>query len=83
MSPDCDAVLEVGRPKGGRAGARRHVPGETAEYRAARDRLLEQEVELRRSIEAVAATRRALPPGGAVAEDYVFDGAGPTAPPTE
>ena len=52
-------------------------PGESAEYRAARDRLLEQEAELRRAIEAVAAARRVLPPGGAVAEDYVFQEAGP------
>lgn len=50
-------------------------PGESAEYRAARDRLLEQEVELRRAMEAVAAARRALPPGGTVPEDYVFEGA--------
>jgi predicted dithiol-disulfide oxidoreductase (DUF899 family) len=40
-------------------------PGESAEYRAARDRLLEQETDLRRAIEAVAAARRELPPGGA------------------
>ena len=39
-------------------------PGESAEYRAARDRLLEQEIELRRAMEAVAAARRELPPGG-------------------
>jgi predicted dithiol-disulfide oxidoreductase (DUF899 family) len=51
-------------------------PGESAEYRAARDRLLEQEIELRRATEAVAAARRELPPGGAVPEDYVFQGAG-------
>jgi predicted dithiol-disulfide oxidoreductase (DUF899 family) len=50
-------------------------PGESAEYRAARDRLLEQEIELRRSMEAVALARRELPPGGAVPEDYVFQGA--------
>jgi len=49
-------------------------PGESAEYRAARDRLLEQEIELRRATEAVAAARRALPPGGEVPEDYVFAG---------
>jgi predicted dithiol-disulfide oxidoreductase (DUF899 family) len=48
-------------------------PGESAEYRAARDRLLAQEIELRRAMEAVAAARRGLPPGG-VAEDYVFEG---------
>ena len=51
------------------------LPGESAEYRAARDRLLEQEIELRRSMESVAAARRELPPGGAVPEDYVFQGA--------
>ncbi|MBO0701411.1 MAG: DUF899 family protein [Candidatus Dormibacteraeota bacterium] len=49
-------------------------PGESAEYRAARDRLLTQEIELRRAMEALAAARRALPPGGAVPEDYVFQG---------
>jgi predicted dithiol-disulfide oxidoreductase (DUF899 family) len=48
-------------------------PGESADYRAARDRLLEQEIQLRRAMEAVAAARRALPPGGVVPEDYVFD----------
>jgi predicted dithiol-disulfide oxidoreductase (DUF899 family) len=47
-------------------------PGESAAYRAARDRLLEQEIELRRAMEGVAAARRALPPGGAVIEDYAF-----------
>ena len=48
-------------------------PAESAEYRAARDRLLGQEIELRRAMEAVAAARRALPAGGLVAHDYVFD----------
>jgi predicted dithiol-disulfide oxidoreductase (DUF899 family) len=52
-------------------------PGDSAEYRAARDRLLEQEIEERRAMEAVAAARRELPPGGEVPEDYVFQGAGP------
>jgi predicted dithiol-disulfide oxidoreductase (DUF899 family) len=47
-------------------------PGESPEYRAARERLLEQEIELRRAMEAVAATRRRLPPGGVIPEDYVF-----------
>jgi predicted dithiol-disulfide oxidoreductase (DUF899 family) len=51
-------------------------PGESHEYRVARERLLEQEIELRRTMEAVAAERRDLPPGGAVPEDYVFQGAG-------
>jgi len=52
-------------------------PGESAEYRAARNRLLDQEVELRRATEAVAAARRQLPPGGVVPQDYVFRGKGP------
>ena len=57
-------------------------PGESADYRAARDRLLEEEIELRRSMEAVAAARRELPPGGVVPEDYVFEGQGPDGVPT-
>jgi predicted dithiol-disulfide oxidoreductase (DUF899 family) len=52
-------------------------PGESADYRAARSRLLEQEVELRRAMEAVAVARRQLPPGGVVPQDYVFQAAGP------
>ena len=48
-------------------------PGESREYRLARNQLLEAEIELRRTIERVAAQRRALPPGGAVADDYVFE----------
>ncbi len=48
-------------------------PGESGEYRLARNRLLEAEIELRRMTERVAAQRRALPPGGAVPEDYVFE----------
>jgi predicted dithiol-disulfide oxidoreductase (DUF899 family) len=47
-------------------------PGESTEYRAARDRLLSEEIELRRRMEAVAAARRELPPGGAIPQDYVF-----------
>jgi predicted dithiol-disulfide oxidoreductase (DUF899 family) len=52
-----------------------HYPGESAEYREARNRLLDAEIELRRATEAVAELRRALPPGGPVPEDYVFEGA--------
>ncbi|TMA58547.1 MAG: DUF899 domain-containing protein [Deltaproteobacteria bacterium] len=48
-------------------------PGESDAYRAARDRLLEREIELRGALEAVAALRRELPLGGRVKEDYVFD----------
>jgi predicted dithiol-disulfide oxidoreductase (DUF899 family) len=52
-------------------------PGESAEYRTERNRLLEQEIELRRTMEAVAAARRRLPPGGIVPQDYVFQTQGP------
>jgi predicted dithiol-disulfide oxidoreductase (DUF899 family) len=51
-------------------------PGESSEYREARDRLLDAEVELRRAVEAVASQRRELPHGGEVPEDYVFEEAG-------
>lgn len=51
-------------------------PGESSEYRTARDHLLTQEIDLRRTMEAVAVARRELPPGGLVPEDYVFDGLG-------
>src|ERR1700759_423502 len=53
-------------------------PGKSKEYRAARDRLLQQEIELRRAAEAAAEARRALPPGGEIPTDYVFqDVSGP------
>jgi predicted dithiol-disulfide oxidoreductase (DUF899 family) len=58
-------------------------PGESAEYRTARDGLLEREIELRREMEAVAEARRALPPGGAVPEDYSFEGSGADGKPKE
>ena len=48
-------------------------PGESEEYRRERNRLLQAEARLRRTIEQVAAQRRALPPGGVVADDYRFD----------
>ena len=53
-------------------------PGESREYRLARDRLLQREIELRRAMEAVAGTRRELPAGGPVPCDYVFQGEGPS-----
>ena len=49
-------------------------PGESAGYRAARDGLLRDEIELRRHIEQVAARRRGLPLGGLVPQDYLFEG---------
>jgi predicted dithiol-disulfide oxidoreductase (DUF899 family) len=48
-------------------------PGESEEYRRERNRLLEAEVALRRTIEQVAAQRRALPLGGVVPDDYRFE----------
>ncbi|MDB4888916.1 MAG: hypothetical protein JWL61_771, partial [Gemmatimonadetes bacterium] len=57
-------------------------PGESAEYRAARDQLLQQEIELRRATEAVAVARRNLPPGASVAENYVFQEIGADGVPT-
>jgi predicted dithiol-disulfide oxidoreductase (DUF899 family) len=47
-------------------------PGESEAYRNARNELLAAEADLRRNIEAVAAKRRGLPPGGKLPEDYVF-----------
>lgn len=47
-----------------------HFPNESAEYRAARNSLLIEEIELRRQIERVAAQRRALPTGGGIPKDF-------------
>jgi predicted dithiol-disulfide oxidoreductase (DUF899 family) len=47
-------------------------PNESPEYRAARNALLAEEIELRRHVERVAAMRRALPHGGKAAPDYRF-----------
>jgi predicted dithiol-disulfide oxidoreductase (DUF899 family) len=48
-------------------------PGESDEYRRARDELLQAEIDLRRQAEQVAAARRELPLGGLVSTDYAFD----------
>ena len=48
-------------------------PNESPAYREARNALLGAEIALRRQTEAVAKMRRALPPGGEVPEDYVFE----------
>lgn len=55
------------------AFARMAFPGESPTYREARNALLDAEIALRRQTEAVAAMRRALPPGGEAPEDYVFE----------
>jgi predicted dithiol-disulfide oxidoreductase (DUF899 family) len=49
-------------------------PNESMAYREARNALLAEEMELRRQVERVADHRRALPMGGEVKEDYVFEG---------
>jgi len=48
-------------------------PNESSKYRRARATLLKQEAALRSEMESVAARLRALPPGGAVPEDYIFE----------
>ncbi len=56
-----------------------NYPNESPEYRAARNMLLAEEIELRRHVERVAARRRALPPGGKLAKDFeLVSAAGPT-----
>jgi predicted dithiol-disulfide oxidoreductase (DUF899 family) len=51
----------------------KQFPNEDQKYRVARHKLLEEEIELRRHSERVAQMRRALPMGGKLKEDYVFD----------
>ena len=48
-------------------------PNESAEYRKARNSLLVEEIALRQQIETVAQQRRALPSGGSVPQDYIFE----------
>ena len=55
------------------AQSTRRFPGESTAYRKARNALLAEEIELRRHIERVAVQRRALPPGGELAQDYRFE----------
>jgi predicted dithiol-disulfide oxidoreductase (DUF899 family) len=50
------------------------IPNESGAYRAARNKLLAEEIELRRHIERVSEMRRALPPGGEVTGEYRFIG---------
>jgi Bacterial protein of unknown function (DUF899) len=58
-------------------------PNESTDYRVTRNQLLKREIELRRMTEEVAAARHALPPGGIVPQDFVFQQAEPGATPTE
>jgi predicted dithiol-disulfide oxidoreductase (DUF899 family) len=47
-------------------------PGETLEYRSARDALVQAEKDLRDRTEEVARQRRQLPLGGPIPTDYPF-----------
>jgi hypothetical protein len=49
-----------------------HYPNESAEYRAARNELLIEEIELRRHLERIASQRRALPAGGEIPQDFLL-----------
>ena len=48
-------------------------PNESKAYRKARNKLLEEEIVLRRQIERVAELRRELPPGGRIVTEYQFE----------
>ncbi|WP_031358885.1 DUF899 family protein [Caballeronia sordidicola] len=62
------------QPAAALARSPRRFPGESTQYRTARNALLAEEIELRRHIERVAAQRRALPAGGEAPQDYRFEG---------
>jgi predicted dithiol-disulfide oxidoreductase (DUF899 family) len=47
-------------------------PGESREYREARQELLAEEIEFRRHMTRLAAQRQALPPGPTIKKDYRF-----------
>ena len=57
--PDLKSAAELAAP-----ALQRPYPNDSAEYRRARVRLLEEEIELRRKVESVARMRRELPLGG-------------------
>ena len=59
-------------------GAARPYPNDSAEYRKARERLLAEEIELRRFAERVAKMRRELPLGGEALDFRIEDEEGKT-----
>jgi predicted dithiol-disulfide oxidoreductase (DUF899 family) len=69
-----DGSAQTLKPSQALAESTRRFPGESMQYRSARNALLAEEIELRRHIERVAALRRALPPGGELPQDYRFEG---------
>jgi predicted dithiol-disulfide oxidoreductase (DUF899 family) len=52
--------------------AKNPFPGESAEYRRAREALLAEEIEVRRHLTRVTEQRRALPPGPVIRKNYRF-----------
>src|SRR6185312_3841897 len=52
--------------------AKTPFPGESTDYRKAREALLAEEIEFRRHMTRLAAQRRALPPGPVIAKNYRF-----------
>ncbi|MBI1406140.1 MAG: DUF899 domain-containing protein [Caulobacter sp.] len=62
MSASADSLAALRTPRA----------GESADYAAARTRLLAEEIALQRHIDQVAELRRALPPGPEVTADYRF-----------
>lgn len=56
----------------------KRFPGESDDYRVARDKLLSAERSLRSNIGEIARLRQALPPGGPLKEDYLFTDASGT-----
>jgi predicted dithiol-disulfide oxidoreductase (DUF899 family) len=54
------------------SGAKTPFPGESPEYRAARQALLAEEIEFRRHMTRLVEQRKALPPGPVIDKDYRF-----------
>lgn len=73
MAKKAKRKAAVKRKPAPRALHQERFPGESGAYRAARNNLLKAEIELRKKMEAVAALRRKLPPGGPIPEDYEFE----------
>ena len=68
-----DGSAQTLKPAQALAESTRRFPGESTQYRSARNALLAEEIELRRHIERVAEQRRALPPGGEVKKNSQFE----------
>ncbi len=63
---------ETLKPAADLAALRTPWPGESTEHAAARERLLAEEIELRRHMTRVTEQRQALPPGPVIEKDYKF-----------